>query len=66
MPDLTEAATGINLIRGPGAGLAIRLEAHDGCAVTMPLGPAECVALACELLAEARVRRTAGLAATGR
>jgi hypothetical protein len=49
-------ATGITLVRGPGASLAIRLEAHDGRAVTMTLGPAECVALACELLAEARLR----------
>jgi hypothetical protein len=54
MADLT--ATGITLIRGPGPDLAIRLETHDGRAVTMTLGPAECVALACELLAEARLR----------
>jgi hypothetical protein len=56
MPDLPEAASGICLVRGPGSSLAIRLEAHDGRAMTMTLSAAECVALACELLAEARLR----------
>ena len=56
MADLTEFATGITLVRGPGSNLAIRLETHDGRAVTLTLGAAERVALACELLAEARLR----------
>ena len=56
MADLTELAVGITLVRGPGSDLAIRLETHDGRAVTMMLGAAECVGLACELLAEARIR----------
>jgi hypothetical protein len=40
----------------PGGSTLLIVDLDDGQSVEIPLGPAECVALACELLADARVR----------
>ena len=48
-----EPAADIALQRGPGAALSIRLDLRDGRATSIPLGPAEAVAIACELLTAA-------------